>query len=401
MKNTNESSNIFIIGTISILLGFAYFFGSDMFVPSLPEITSYFATDSGTSRLTISMFLLSLSLSQLIYGPASDKFGRKPIILTGIFIFILGSTICLISPSINLLLAGRIVEGLGVGALITLSKTIVQDSTTQDQFVKIVSILSIFFLIAPACAPFVGGILTTYFGWRSNFVFMLIFGILIFFIMTMFFKETLETKNHKALSFSHLYANYVSIIKNIDFLILSYVIVVALSGLVVFYTIGPFLLSEKFHVSAMTFGIFSVIIMSGALLSRIISSTILMRHYSLEFILLLGLILMFVGSVILMISAVLNFSSLFLIVSSMSVFAVGGVLVAPIATTTALGLFSNIAGAAGAMYGFLQMGGLFISSYSAAIVPASELSLAVILFILAASVLVIYYIRHKIKISSN
>jgi len=393
MQNKSKNHNLLLLGTISILLGCGYFFASDMFVPSLPHMTSYFSVDSGTARLTLSTFLISLAFSQLLYGPASDRFGRKPIILIGIIIYIIGSIVCLTSLSMNMLLIGRIVQGLGVGALMTLSRTIIQDSTTKEQFVKLVSILSIFFLIAPASAPLLGGILQTYFDWRASFVFMLIFGLSLFLIITLLLKETHKHKNPKALHLNSLHTNYSAILKNIDFLVMCYTMVAGLAGLVVFYTIGPFLLTNKYHVSPMTFGIFSVVIVSAAILGRIISSTYLMKHYSTEKILILGLILMFIGSIILIISGFTGTSSLFIIIFSMCFYSIGGCLVAPIASTNALSMFPKNAGAGGAMYGFLQMGGLFVSSYFAAMVPTSEIDLAIILFILSSSALIIFYTR--------
>ncbi|MEY8714845.1 MFS transporter [Francisella philomiragia] len=127
---------VVMLTIFTIALGCGYFFGAMMFTPSLPAITDYFDTSSSLSRMTVSSFFVTMAISQLIYGPASDKYGRKPLILIGSIIFALGSILCILSHSIIFLIFSRAIQGLGAGALITLARTLVQDYFRKEHFLK-------------------------------------------------------------------------------------------------------------------------------------------------------------------------------------------------------------------------------------------------------------------------
>jgi DHA1 family 2-module integral membrane pump EmrD-like MFS transporter len=364
---------------MSLLLACAYFFASDMFVPSLPSMAHYFHIGSETARMTIGLFLASLAISQLFYGPASDKYGRKPIILFGSLVYLAGSIVCSYSTNIDTLFIGRAIQGIGAGSLMTLARTIVQDVATKEQFVKIVSLLSIFFLIAPAIAPLIGGVIETYLSWRASFIFMGVFALILTLAICFYLKETHSNRNPKALEITTLSTNYLNIVKNIDFMIVTFAMIAALSGLVVFYTIGPFLLIKHYGLSPMHFGYISVLIVSFSLIARIISSTYLQKHYSANTIIQLGLTMMVISGLSILVTDMLGYDSVTVIIASMCLFAASGSLVAPLSAASALSMFPKISGACGAMYGFLQMGGLFLSSYFASIISATTANLAIIL----------------------
>ncbi|WP_440993888.1 MFS transporter [Cysteiniphilum litorale] len=109
-------------------LGCSYFMASDMYVPSLPSMSHALSASSSMARLTIGAFLVALAFSQLFYDPASDKMGRKKIIYIGAIIYLVGSIFCMFAWSIDTLIVGRIIQGVGTGALLPLSRVIVQDS---------------------------------------------------------------------------------------------------------------------------------------------------------------------------------------------------------------------------------------------------------------------------------
>ena len=396
-----RKNNLFFIGSIGLLLAFAYFFAADMFVPSLPAMAKHFGVNSELARMSIGIFFVSLAFSQLLYGPASDRFGRKPIILIGVIIYILGAIICLAAHSIDILLCGRVIQGLGAGALMALSRTLIQDRATKEQFVKLISILSIFFLIAPALAPVAGGFIETYLNWRANFGIMLAFGLFLFFVVCFLLQETNQNKNPKALSPNNLTSNYFIMIKNIDFLILVYIVISALSGIVVFYTIGPFLLITKYHISPKTFGLISLLIVSFALAARILSSTYLLKHYSSEKILTIGLKTMIIGALIMLTSNSIQFHPVIILLLGLCFYSAGSSLVTPIASSNALSMFSKTAGACGALFGFLQMGGLFMNNYLSSILPPTEINLALILCGLSVTAYIFLQIRKNYVIKKH
>jgi len=131
----NETSGSFCIFSV-LLLGSIGFIATDLYLPSLPSIVHAFSTTKAYVQMTLSFYLFSFGISQIFYGPLSDKIGRKKVILIGFSITILGSLICLFSPAIEVLIAGRFIEGMGVGAGATIMRTILRDVYVGDELAR-------------------------------------------------------------------------------------------------------------------------------------------------------------------------------------------------------------------------------------------------------------------------
>lgn len=373
--------NIVLLTILSIALACGYFFGGMMFTPSLPAITHYFNTDSSLARMTVSSFLIVMSISQLVYGPASDKYGRKPVILAGSLIFAIGSVLCLLSSSIDSLIFGRAIQGLGAGALITLARTIIQDSLPKEQFLKAIAWMSIFFSMAPAISPLIGGFLELNFGWHSSFILMFCFAIILIVLVIFLLPETNKEKNHKALNIKHLSTNYLTVAKNKMFWTYLLFIISALSGGITFDVIGSFVLINDYHLSAASFGIVSTSLMLMMVLARFLMSLLLLGNIKKESIILLGLFIMLITSTSLLTLDILNLISLSSLIIILAFFCLGSGLLIPISAASALGLFDKIKGAAGAFYGSMQMGGAFlISLVASSIEPSIGFMLSILCF---------------------
>ena len=143
-----------------------------MYTPSFPDIQSGLQTSEALVQQTLSLFFIALACSQLICGPLSERYGRKPIAMLSSFVFVIGSMTCLLADSIEVLLIGRIIQGLGVGGLYLLCRTILQDAFEKTELMGILAWYGIFFMSLPGLTLILGGYLTQHFGWHSNFVFM-------------------------------------------------------------------------------------------------------------------------------------------------------------------------------------------------------------------------------------
>ncbi len=387
------------LSAIAILMACGYFFASDMYVPSMPDIAHYYHVDTSVVRMTISFFLISLAFSQLYYGPASDKYGRKGMIIIGSVVYLIGSIVCYSSESIQMLILGRVIQGAGVGALMSLSRTIIQDSANKKQFLNVMAWLSIFFLVAPAMAPVIGGFLQTYFGWRSTFVFMIVFVLILLAVIITFLPETNHYKNKDALKIKVIATNYLEIMKHGRFLMYCFVMVAALSGIIVFYTISPFIFIVDYHMSPSSYGLLSLGIVASALAGRIYMTLYAIKHYDADKILMIGVVFMFIGGIFMLGISLLG-ETPWLIMIGICIYTFGGGLVTPTSAAQALRLFPKIIGSVGAIYGFLQMGGLFLTSYIGASVEANSFSLAVILLFLSSISVVwmmLYFQQMKTK----
>jgi len=150
--------------------------GINMYLPSMPGMARALGVTFTTIQLTLSLYLGAMALGQLIIGPLSDRFGRRPVLLLGLVTFIAGSTICLSAQSIGILIVGRIVQAIGGCAGITLSRAIVRDLYGRNQAASMIAYVTMGMAVAPMIAPTIGGLLETFFGWRASFAFLIGFG---------------------------------------------------------------------------------------------------------------------------------------------------------------------------------------------------------------------------------
>tara|TARA_R110002050_G_scaffold24083_2_gene64218 strand:- start:10179 stop:11384 length:1206 start_codon:yes stop_codon:yes gene_type:complete len=152
----------------------------DALLPALPQIGNALGvTNSNDNQLLITMIFLGLGFGQLIFGPLSDSFGRKPIVFIGFTVFIIASIICVSTKSFEMMIIGRVLQGIGLSSPRSLSISMIRDEFSGDYMAKILSIVVMFFILIPVVAPTLGVFLLNFFNWESIFYFNLIFGILI------------------------------------------------------------------------------------------------------------------------------------------------------------------------------------------------------------------------------
>ncbi|GAA4304150.1 multidrug effflux MFS transporter [Aestuariibaculum suncheonense] len=163
----------------------------DALLPALPEIgASLNVTDPHKNQLLITMIFLGIGCGQLVFGPLSDSFGRKPIIFAGFTLFIIASIICVTTKDFEMMIFGRVLQGIGLSAPRSISLSMIRDSFSGNYMAKIMSIVVMFFILVPVIAPTLGTALTYFFNWESIFYFNLIFGVC---IMFWFWKRQPET----------------------------------------------------------------------------------------------------------------------------------------------------------------------------------------------------------------
>ena len=179
----------------------------DALLPALPEIgASLGATSSSQNQLLITMIFLGIGFGQLIFGPISDSFGRKPIVYVGFIVFIIASIICVTTETYEMMLFGRILQGIGLSSPRSLSTSMVRDEFSGDYMAKILSFVVMFFILVPVIAPMFGQFLINLFNWQAIFYFNLIFGLIIMIWFWLRQPETLPKEKRIKFS-SHLFVN--------------------------------------------------------------------------------------------------------------------------------------------------------------------------------------------------
>lgn len=143
--------------------------GTDMYLPSLPEITRTFNTIDANTQLTLSAYMIGMGLGQLIFGPLSDSLGRKKLLVTGMFLGIFASLACAVAPSIAVLIGGRLVQGIAGGMGVVLARAIISDRVHGSAAARAFSMLMLIIGVAPVIAPLIGGAIEQVSQWRTVF----------------------------------------------------------------------------------------------------------------------------------------------------------------------------------------------------------------------------------------
>jgi len=152
----------------------------NMYVPALPAIQSAFRVSVAEAQTTLSVALVSFAIGILVYGPLSDRFGRRPIALWGLAIYVLGSTLCVLAPTLEFLVMGRVIQSLGAAAGLVVARATVGDLYPREKMARMIAFLTMVTVVGPTVSPILGGYLTAFWGWRSIFGFLLIVGCALF-----------------------------------------------------------------------------------------------------------------------------------------------------------------------------------------------------------------------------
>jgi MFS transporter, DHA1 family, multidrug resistance protein len=161
-----------------------------LFIPAMPAVKEAFGVSTGMAQLTLSLAMLSMAFFTVAYGGLSDRFGRKPVLLSGLVLFTCGAASCMAAANMPMLLAGRILQGAGAGCGVVLARAIARDVYGQDRVAQVIAYLTAAYVLGPMVAPPIGGQLTTLFGWRALFVLASAVGLLVILAVAFAVPET-------------------------------------------------------------------------------------------------------------------------------------------------------------------------------------------------------------------
>ena len=365
--------------------------GSDLYTPSLPAVAHSLNTSFSLAKWTMAIYMISIALSQLVYGPLSEGFGRKTPLIIGITIMIMGSIVCVFAPTIQVLLVGRFIQGCGAGACSALWRPVFRDMFSGDQLAKVGSYFGIFLVFIVSAAPAIGGYLEHYAGWRSNFIFLALYSIMTLLFLTKCFKETSQHHHRDRLKLSYIIKAYKELLINKEFTGMTLCSFLAYGGLFAWVTTGSILLIHGSGMTAIEYG-WLLAIGGGAayLLSMQLNGRYVERFGATKMIRFGISIMLLSGIIMLILSYTLGLNAWAIIVPALF-FTFGVSFIFPNAFAKAFTPFGHIAGYAGALYGAIQVAGAGVLGGIASHIPdTSAAALAIIFIVVAALVAAIY-----------
>lgn len=343
--------------SIRVLLTALVAFGplsTDLYLPSLPTLVRVFDTDVATVQLTLSIFLVGFAVSQLVYGPMSDRFGRRPTLLVGVTIYLAASAVCAMTSSIDALIAARFFQALGACCGPVVARAVVRDVFGRDRAATVLAYMSMAMALAPAVGPMLGGVLTEWFGWRANFMLLTLFACGILAAVWSMLGETNAHRDEEALRPGRLTANYLLLMRNRGFV--GYVLVVAFSysGIFSFISGSSFVLIGQLHLTPAQYGASFGAVVLGYMLGTFLAGRLTPRLGGARMIR-IGTLLSLGGGLVGGVLALTGVLHLLAIVVPVFLFILGAGLTLPNASANAVGPYPTMAGLASSLLGFAQM----------------------------------------------
>lgn len=371
--------------TIKFLLTALVAFGpisTDLYLASLPDMARAFQTDVATTQLTLSAFLAGFALAMPIYGPLSDRFGRRPVILGGIVLYLAASVFCMLAPSIEALIIGRFFQATGacVGAVV--GRAVVRDLFPRDEAARVLSYMASAMALAPLVGPILGGWLHALFGWRSNFALLVVFGLALLALVARRLDETNRHQDANALKPAAMAANYLGLIR--DPVVRAYALTVALvfGGMFTFIAGSSFVLIDVLGLDPRHFGFGFAVVIAGYIAGAFLAGRLTQR-FGLDRMIRLGTLGCALSGLLAAGLAWAGIETLASVLLPMSLYFLCAGLALPNATAGAIAPHPRRAGTASALVGVAQMiGGACAGWATAAFFDGSARSMATVTGIL-------------------
>lgn len=332
---------------------------TDLYLPSLPAIGRALDADVARVQLTLSAYMCAFALVQLVYGPLSDRFGRRPVAIAGIAIYAVASLACALAPTIEALIWGRAGQAAGACAGVVLGRAIVRDVYGRDGAARALAVVGSIMAFAPAIGPVFGGFVEVAFGWRWNFVLLLAFALVLLAGLCLGLDETNAHKDPAATDPARMLRNFALLLVSRTYLGYALVVSLCYGGFFAFISGSPFVMIDVLGLSPPVFAGFFLLCVIGYVAGA--QTTVrLSKSWGPDKLLRLGTSLNVAGGAAMLAVATGGFATpgllgATLLTAPMMVYMAGMGIVLPNGQGAALGPYPTMAGAASALMGFIQM----------------------------------------------
>ncbi|WP_439271096.1 multidrug effflux MFS transporter [Pseudochrobactrum sp. HB0163] len=370
-----------------------------LYTPAMPDIVTDFHTTESAVKLTLTAYFGGFCFAQLICGPLSDGYGRKPITILFMAIYLAASILALLAPTIEIMILARLLQGVGAAVGVTMSRAIVRDLFTSERSARVMNLIGIVLSIGPAIGPTLGGLTLEFFGWHAIFLVMVLQGAAVIAMMLLFVQET-GTPDRSRVAPHALLKSYFSLLKTPHFLFASLVLTGATGALYTSATIMPFILMTRVGLSPSQFGI-GMLLQTAFYISGGILYRLLMQRLSILQMSCIGLLCTCSASLLLAVLLRIYEPGYLLVMLPMGLFVMGIAFLTPQMTTAALAPFPQIAGSASALMGFFQMGGGLVGGFISASMGDPVLAMATLLPLMGLLALISYWLWQRFKLPDH
>lgn len=372
----------------------------NVFLPSLPGMARHFEADYSVMQLLVSLYLVATAVVQLGIGPASDRFGRRPVLLAGFAIFNIATLAALYAPTVHWLLVCRIFQAFSAAGIV-LSRAIVRDTVDTADAASKIGYITMGMSVTPMVAPLIGGYLDEFFGWQASFWFALAFGIVAFLVI---YFDLGETNRHRTSSMGAQFRSYPELLTAPRFWGYTATSTFASGAFFAFLGGGPYVSTEILKLTPSQYGFYFGIISIGYMVGNFISGRF-SRQMGLNWMMMVGNIVSCAGltvSLLLFLAGVFHPLSLF---GPAAIVGIGNGMTLPNVNAGIVSVRPHLAGSASGLAGALTFGGCaVVAAITAALLSPHSGPYPLLVMMLASSILAVvasYYVIRRARIAGE
>jgi DHA1 family bicyclomycin/chloramphenicol resistance-like MFS transporter len=354
----------------------------NVFLPSLPAMARHFQADYSVVQLAVSLYLASTAVLQLLIGPASDRLGRRPVMLGSFAVFVVATLAAIFAPTIEILLVCRVFQAFAAAGMV-LSRAIVRDTVSADLAASRIGYITMGMTLVPMLGPIVGGFLDEMYGWQATFALTLVFGVLSLLVV---YADLGETNRSPSSSFGAQFRAYPELLRSRRFW--GYALTAAFTSGAFFAFLGgaPYIATEVFGATPSTYGLFFAILSAGYMFGNFISGRIAAR-VGINRMMLTGNIVTLFGVVLSLALFWTGYNHPLSLFGPMVFTGIGNGITLPSVNAGIVSVKPHLAGSASGLGGAMQIGGGAALSVVAGVVLTPQSGAYPLLFVMLVSAL--------------
>ncbi|WP_284455388.1 multidrug effflux MFS transporter [Alloalcanivorax xenomutans] len=335
------------------LLTFSGTLAMHIFVPALALAGDDLNASASAMQMTVSLYILGLAVGQLVYGPLSDHFGRRPVLMVGLGLYTLAGLAAALAPEAKALIAARLFQALGGCAGLTLARAIVRDTTAPREAAQRLAMMNLMVTLGPGIAPILGGLLANELGWRWIFYLLVGLGVANVLFTWRLLPET-RPRDSGGGNVKTLVRDYQALLRSPAFLGFALGGGCATTSVYAFISAAPFVFVDQLQVPAEHVGLYLALLVSGMSMGNVFASRLLAR-FPMRTVLMRANQVSVLAAFVFLGAVLSEHLSLTVLLLSLFVFATGLGIAAPATLTEAISVIPSVTGSASGLYGFTQM----------------------------------------------